>query len=161
LDNFGQLILAIATGATIPVLVKIAESHIDRKQRRPDRRDDLALQNLLDLQRALVELREAVGKINRFQVMYAKEHNKPWSNLPMGPEATELSDNASQAEFEVLMFSVRMKDQVLRDLVQECVEAKRALSGSWDSDEINSLSKQISLCVRKANDRIGELIREL
>jgi hypothetical protein len=160
-ENFAQIIIAIATGATIPILVKIGESYIARKQRLDDRRDDFTLQNLLDLQRAFVGLRDTVGKINRFQYSYSQKHGRQWNTVPLSPEATELLDNQTRAEFEVAIFSVRIKDNVLRDLVQNCLDALAKFYASPDSDETNKLSGEIYGHVNKANDRIGELIRRL
>ena len=119
--------------------MKIAETYIARKQRLQDRRDDFALETLLSLQRALVELREAVGKINRFQLPYSLEHGRPWSTAPLSPEAIELSDNATRSQIEVLIFLVRVQDDTLRDTVEECVAIVRVLGVArfWRNQQID------------------------
>jgi hypothetical protein len=122
-----------------------------------ERRNTFQRQTLLELQGALLELVRTTSSINHVDVMASRKAGH-WQK---GLVPDDLNEEHRLANAQTTVLSVRVRDQAVRDLVDEVKQNGVGTLFASSEPASTQLLKQMSDTFDKLNARIGELLREM
>jgi hypothetical protein len=133
------------------------ETRTSHEQDRTDQRDQFQRETLLELQEVLHDLGRAYGREYHQDAMTARAASK-WDPRQLD---ADISDKNFQAEQRTSILVARVGDERVRDAVREMREAGSRLSFAGSEAESGALILRSREAFDRANERIGELLRQL
>lgn len=122
-----------------------------------ERRTTFQRQNLLDLQEAVNDLARAAGAAN-VQDNRAYRQTGQWQKQLLGEE---LSENFRLAARRTSILNSRVRDDLVRELVQRFKDVSTGASFSPSKEAADSALNTMASVFEELNDRIGMLLRRM
>lgn len=152
-----ELWIAFVTGAITPVAVEILRTQVERRQRRQERRDDFQRETLLGLQESIYWLAEAMELAIADYRLESAGQSPRWRS-----GTTDWTLTSRNAIARMVFLAARTEDDQLRTLVQQYRDALRELTQTAKTaEDAEAGIKKVWEFQKKANDRIGELLRSI
>jgi hypothetical protein len=160
MEQLVVVLLAVVTGALTPVLVRLGESQIDRKQRRQDQRDDFRRNTLLELQVAVAGLRQELSKLYLHAMHYWLEGQRIWNQHPLDAVGHGYIDKISRRVFDVRMIGSRANENSLNGLVDDLLAEVNEFAEARSGDDMEKMKRRVDLVAAQVIDRSGTLLKE-
>jgi uncharacterized membrane protein len=128
-----------------------------RKAQLFERRANFQRETLLALQDAAVKLARAAGRMHHFDAMEYKKTGK-WGGqlLPAG-----LSSDAMQSSITIMILKVRVRDEVIRELVNNFRSHANRVGVTRSEQASQEALSKMAAVIEPLHDRIGDVLRKL
>ena len=155
-DDWLLTVGALLLGQAALVVIEVVRSQLGQWQQRRDRRDDRQGDTLRALQDALAELIIAAAGVMSERDLRARGAGA-WTPA----DVERWADDMHKLTTRAMTHRVRVRDQQARDLANEVLGAVDDVVRASTKDSAEGAFAKADAAHERANERIGELLREL
>jgi hypothetical protein len=130
---------------------------VARRDKLNEHRTDFQRQTLLDLQEALLNLTRTAGATHHEDIM-AHRRTGEWQKQRIGEE---LNENVCLAMVRTAILGVRVHDDLVREMVQQCRDYASTVSISPSPNDSEVAMAAMGSTLEELNQRVGELLRKI